>query len=83
MSSDSVLQFELHFIGLSLLSQLSCCSGQAGGAHLKNSDSISEIAMELLLNLEFSAMGLCSSLRGWHSVLTLTLCLPQHCFLWA
>lgn len=68
MSSDSLLQFDLHFIGLSLLSQLSCCCGQAGGADLKNSDGISEIAKELLLNLVFSAVGLRSPLRGWHSV---------------
>lgn len=68
MSSDSLLQFDLCFIGLSFLSQLSCCCGQAGGADLKNSDSISEIAIELLLNPVFSAVGLCSSLRGRHSV---------------
>lgn len=83
LSSDNLLQFDLLLIVLSLFSQQSCCCGQAGGAHLRNSDSISEIATELLLNLVFSAMGLCSSLRGWHSVLTLTLHLSQHCFLWA
>lgn len=65
LSRDSLLQFDFCFAGLSLLSQLSCCCGQAGGAHLKNSDSCSEIAIELLLNLVFCAMGLCWSLREW------------------